>query len=39
MEGENDENILKKEEMKREKEKIRKAKQRQKQRKSNIYII
>ena len=39
MEGEDDENILKKEEMKREKEKIRKAKQREKQRESNIYII
>ena len=37
MEGEDDENILK--EMKREKEKIRKAKQRQKQRESNIYNI
>jgi hypothetical protein len=35
MEGEDDENILKKE-MKREKEKIKKAKQRQKQRESNI---
>jgi len=35
MEGEDDENILKKE-MKRKKEKIKKAKQRQKQRESNI---
>ena len=35
MEGEDDENILKKE-MKREKEKIKTAKQRQKQRESNI---